>query len=78
LAAQGLSTIAPEQGLQVLEQVLGQALAQVGVLPFDLSAFRQQLSSGKPPLLGSCKPQEEAEQASAQRHELYNDWRRLP
>jgi len=24
-----------------------------------------------------ASPQEEAEQASAQRHELYNDWRRL-
>jgi thioester reductase-like protein len=74
LAAQGLNTIAPEQGLQVLEQVLGQALAQVGVLPFELSVFRQQLSSGKQlPLLSElvrASPQEEAKQASAQRHEL--------
>jgi len=64
----------------VLEQVLGQALAQVGVLPFDLSVFRQQLSSGKALLseLVRASPREEAEQASAQRHELYNDWRRLP
>jgi thioester reductase-like protein len=75
LAAQGVNTIAPEQGLQVLEQVLGQAMAQVGVLPFELSVFKQQLSSGKQlplllELLPKASPQEEVQQVSAQRDEL--------
>ncbi|GAB1541022.1 hypothetical protein NUACC21_36910 [Scytonema sp. NUACC21] len=39
----GLESIAPEQGLQVLEQVLGQATSQIGVLPIDWSVLGQQL-----------------------------------
>ncbi|OKH26445.1 type I polyketide synthase [Chroogloeocystis siderophila] len=74
LASQGISTLAPEQGLQVLEQVLGQNLVQIGVLPFKWSVFAQQLSSGKQqPLLselvGKTEPQEVAERVPAQ-HEL--------
>ena len=52
ITAQGMSTIAPAQGLQALEQVLGQPnLAQVGVLPFNWSVFRQQLQDQQLPLL---------------------------
>jgi malonyl CoA-acyl carrier protein transacylase len=75
LSAQGMNTIDPEQGLQVLEQVLGQTLAQIGVLPFELSVFKQQLGLAKQlpllsQLLGEVNPQEEVEQVSAQRQEL--------
>ncbi|MFL9817595.1 SDR family NAD(P)-dependent oxidoreductase [Tolypothrix campylonemoides VB511288_2] len=50
--AMGLKSIAPEQGLQVLEQVLGQATSQIGVLPIDWSVLRQQLRvSGQLPSL---------------------------
>ncbi|WP_228013285.1 SDR family NAD(P)-dependent oxidoreductase [Nostoc edaphicum] len=42
--AMGMSCIAPEQGLQVLEQLLGQSLAQVGILPIEWSVFQQQSS----------------------------------
>jgi thioester reductase-like protein len=53
-ASQGISPIAPEQGLQVLEQALAQNLTQVGVLPFDWSIFGQQFSAGRrPPLLSA-------------------------
>jgi thioester reductase-like protein len=53
-AAQGISPIAPEQGLQVLERALAQNLTQVGVLPFDWSIFGQQFSAGRiPPLLSA-------------------------
>ncbi|MBW4457032.1 MAG: SDR family NAD(P)-dependent oxidoreductase [Nostoc indistinguendum CM1-VF10] len=75
LAAMGLGSIAPEQGLSVLELVVGQAPAQVGVLPFEWSVFRQQFSAGRQlPLLSElvaeAGPQQEALQASPQRHEL--------
>ncbi|MBD3884960.1 thioester reductase domain-containing protein [Phormidium tenue FACHB-886] len=48
LAAQGMQTIAPKQGLQVLGQALGQA-GQLGVLPIEWGTFKQQFSSGKQP-----------------------------
>ena len=83
LATQGLNTIAPEQGLQVLEKVLGQAFAQVGVLPFKWSVFRQQLSSVKQlPLLlelvCEISTKEETKQASAQRHEILKRLQETP
>lgn len=73
--AQGFSPIAPEQGLQILQQVLGQDCAQVGVLPIDWSVFSQQLPAGVPlVLLSELVPnqgsQEEAKQASEQQHGL--------
>ncbi|HEY9740894.1 MAG TPA: thioester reductase domain-containing protein [Coleofasciculaceae cyanobacterium] len=83
LTAQGLTTIAPEQGLQILERVLGQTLAQVGVLPFELSVFKQQLSSGRQlsllsELVREESPQEESEQVSAQRNELLQRLKEAP
>ncbi|GAA6619605.1 type I polyketide synthase [Scytonema sp. NUACC26] len=39
----GLDKIVPEQGLQVLKQVLGQVTSQIGVLPVDWSVLSQQL-----------------------------------
>jgi len=76
LAGQGLSPIAPEQGLQVLKQLLGQTFTQVGVLPFNWSVLRQQFSpSHQLPLLSelirSVNPQSEAEPAAPQRHQLF-------
>lgn len=75
LATQGLNTITPEQGLQVLKQLLGQTVAQVGVLPFEWSVFKQQLSASKQlPLLSDliceASPQKEAKQVSVQRQLL--------
>jgi hypothetical protein len=75
LVAQGLSSIAPEQGLQVLKQVLGQAHAQIGVLPIDWSAFSEQFPAGiLLPLLSELLPKarspQEVKQVSEQDHEL--------
>ncbi|HEY9669421.1 MAG TPA: SDR family NAD(P)-dependent oxidoreductase, partial [Coleofasciculaceae cyanobacterium] len=75
LAAQGVSTIAPEQGLQVLEQLLHPTPVQVGVLPFEWSVFTQQLSSGRQlplfsQLMREASPQAETKQASTQQPEL--------
>ncbi len=42
-AAQGVSSIAPQQGLQVLKELLGQG-TQVGVLPINWSKFLGQFS----------------------------------
>jgi len=46
-AAQGLTAIAPEQGLQILEDLLRQGCSQVGVLPIDQSLFFQTVSPGQ-------------------------------
>ncbi|HEY9795455.1 MAG TPA: type I polyketide synthase [Candidatus Sericytochromatia bacterium] len=85
LTAQGVSTIAPEQGMQVLEQLVGQNLAQVGVLPFEWSVFTQHLNSNRPlslfsELICEATPQEEEEtkQPSAQKNELLQRLKDLP
>ncbi|GAB1544681.1 hypothetical protein NUACC21_73570 [Scytonema sp. NUACC21] len=74
LATQGVSTIAPEQGLQVLEQLLGQQGGQIGVLPFEWSAFKQLNPNKQLPLLleliGEVSPQEESKQAPARQEIL--------
>ncbi|MBW4633664.1 MAG: type I polyketide synthase [Iphinoe sp. HA4291-MV1] len=70
-ATQGLDSIGSKQGLQVLEQMLGQATSQIGVLPIDWSILRQQshISGQLPPLLFElfAKPeiQEETELAAS-------------
>jgi thioester reductase-like protein len=83
LASGGVSTIAPEQGLQVLKQLLGQTVAQVGVLPFEWSVFTKQLSSGRQlplfsELVSEASPQEEVKQPSAQQHQLIQRLKEVP
>ena len=52
IATQGIGAIAPREGLQALENVLLQDLAEVGVLPIDWSKYAQQFSAdGVPPFL---------------------------
>ena len=58
LDAQGLAPIFPNQGLQVLEHLLKQGAAQVGVLPVDWSKFRKKFSDDEPPLLSELVRQE--------------------
>nr|UUL70766.1 Beta-ketoacyl-acyl-carrier-protein synthase I [Vitiosangium cumulatum] len=41
LSGQGIGTIPPDQGMQVLELLLGQETAQVGVVPIDWNMFFQ-------------------------------------
>jgi acyl transferase domain-containing protein/acyl carrier protein len=83
LAAQGLAPIPLAQGMQVLEQFLGQTTPQVGVLPIEWSVFRKQLSTGRQmPLLselvGEVEPQEETKQALAQQHEILQQLEAAP
>ncbi|GAB1545334.1 hypothetical protein NUACC21_80100 [Scytonema sp. NUACC21] len=42
MTGRGISSISSEQGLQVLEQLLGQVWGQVGVIPFDWSTLKRQ------------------------------------
>lgn len=42
LRAQGIGTIAPQQVLEVLEQLFSQTSAQVGVVPINWSQFREE------------------------------------
>ncbi|MEI2583210.1 SDR family NAD(P)-dependent oxidoreductase, partial [Scytonema sp. PRP1] len=82
--AMGLSSIAPDLGLQVLKQVLGQASSQVGVLPIDWSVLRQQLSLGGqlPPLFfelfGKTKTQAETDLASVPQSDILQKLQAAP
>ncbi len=51
IAAQGVETIAPQQGLQILADLLIKDALQVGVLPINWSKFLQQFSAGSEPSL---------------------------
>jgi len=52
LANQGMGMIAPRQGLQILEELLGRDEAQIGVLPVHWRKFLMQFAPGKvPPVL---------------------------
>ena len=65
LAAQGLKSITPEQGLQAL-QMLG-FQGQVGVLPFEWSVLEPNLGMGRPvPLLAHFVPQAKPQAATQQ------------
>ncbi|WP_233153855.1 type I polyketide synthase [Scytonema sp. HK-05] len=82
--AMGLSSIAPDLGLQVLKQVLLQASSQVGVLPIDWLVLRQQLSLGGqlPPLFfelfGKTKTQAESDLASVQPSDILQKLQAAP
>ena len=56
IAAQGIGTITPEQGLQLLEDLLRQKATQVGVLPVDWSNFRFLSHSVKSPFFEAVIP----------------------
>lgn len=75
IADSGFSTITPEQGLQVLGELLGQRAAQVGVVPVNWSRFLQQFRlGGEPPLVSDLAPktqqQGKGEQLQALQFEL--------
>ena len=49
ITLQGMGTIAPAQGLQILEQLLRDNTAQVGVLPMQWAKFMQQFPANRIP-----------------------------
>ncbi|MBC8121208.1 MAG: SDR family NAD(P)-dependent oxidoreductase, partial [Gemmatimonadaceae bacterium] len=51
VAARGIGTIAPEQGLEILERLLSGSVAQVMVLPVEWSRYVQLFAAGKRPAL---------------------------
>ncbi|RCJ40838.1 hypothetical protein A6770_37330 [Nostoc minutum NIES-26] len=51
IAAQGVETIAPQQGLQILADLLIKDAVQVGVLPINWSKFLQLFPAGSEPSL---------------------------
>ena len=54
IAAQGVGTIAPEQGMRVLEHLLRTSAIQASVLPIDWAKFWQQSAAGEsPPFLAA-------------------------
>ncbi|MBC6435614.1 type I polyketide synthase [Nostoc sp. HG1] len=71
LTAMGMDTIAPQQGLQILGQLLQQSSAQVGVVPVEWSQFMQQFSADPvPALLTELGSQPKAEPPSVQQLEF--------
>ncbi len=75
MISRGLNAIAPEQGLQVLEHLLGQTNAQVGVLSVDWSMFERQFPTDiRLPLLSELVDETQSlkqeEQSLAKRAEL--------
>jgi hypothetical protein len=80
LAAQGVGTIVPVQGLQVLGELLRQDAAQVGVLPVNWSLFVQQFpAGGEPSWLCELarqvrQPGKSAQPPPAKKRELLRQW----
>jgi hypothetical protein len=80
LTTQGVGSIAPEQGLQVLGELLRQDAAQVGVLPVNWSLFVQQFpAGGEPSWLCELarqvrQPGKSAQPLPAKEHELLRQW----
>src|SRR5262249_21678651 len=81
LVAQGVSTIAPGQGLQVLRELLRHGAAQVGVLPVVWPLFVEQFPAGlEPSWLGEFarqvrKPGKSAQAPALQKRDLLSQWR---
>ncbi len=75
MTAMGISPLVSEQGLQLLGQLLGQSLPQVGVLPVEWSVFQQQFTAGNQmPLLSELRRKtesiEEAKPTNTKKNEL--------
>ncbi|HLF25325.1 MAG TPA: SDR family NAD(P)-dependent oxidoreductase [Anaerolineae bacterium] len=52
VAAQGVGSIASEQGVHIVERLMQSSATQVGVMPIDWAMFAQQFAAGKvPPFL---------------------------
>jgi malonyl CoA-acyl carrier protein transacylase len=69
LAAQGVSSISPEQGVKILEHLIEKRETQTAVLPINWMKLGQQLSNaGVPPflseLIGHAKPTQQMAQTS--------------
>ena len=70
-AAQGMSFIAPELGLQVLEELMKQDMAQVGVCPINWPRFLRSFPvDSSPPLFSDIARRMKDEQPTAKRLEL--------
>ena len=63
----GMGTIAPQQGVRLLEQLFWRPLAQVGVVPIVWPTFIQQFQTGiDPPLMAELAPQAREQAKGAQ------------
>jgi acyl carrier protein len=69
--AQGLSSIAPELGLQILEKLMAQDIAQIGVCPINWPRFLHSFPiDAPPPLLANIERHIKDQQPAAKRLEL--------
>ncbi|MFB2983004.1 type I polyketide synthase [Microseira sp. BLCC-F43] len=70
MKARGMEAIAPQQGLQVLEELLGQNAAQIGVVSANWSKFLEQFPADAYPPLFSDLAKEARQQAKGQSMQL--------
>ncbi|MHC0067445.1 type I polyketide synthase [Nostoc sp. UIC 10890] len=83
MVASGITPLTPEQGLQVLGQLLEQSLPQVGVLSVQWSVFQEKFSFGNQiplllELLGETESQQKAFRTKTKQNELLKRLESLP
>jgi acyl transferase domain-containing protein len=76
-AAQGMGSIDPATGVEVLERLLGETEAQVGVIPVDWARFLPSLGS-VPPFLAAFRPESRPAPAPAEAVDLVAELRAAP
>ena len=68
IVTQGLGTIAPKQGMEILEYLLSRSSAQVGVAPIDWSILGQRSGAGRSsPFFSNFRDRQPAQPARDQR-----------
>ena len=71
--SRGFGTIAPNKGMQILEAVLKNDAAQVGVFPIDWSRFSQQFQANNvPPILSELVVETDTQEQGTQRQNMLN------
>ena len=69
--SRGFGTIAPNKGMQILEAVLKNDAAQVGVFPIDWSRFSQQFQANNvPPILSELVVETDTQEQGTQRQNM--------
>lgn len=78
-ATQGLDMISPQQGLQILEELLGQNAGQVAVMPVNWSKFLNSHKGAKPPLFKelASSPEQGDKMPQVKQNTLVCQWQNL-
>ena len=77
-AGRGIGTIAREEGIEILEQLLNSASPQVGVVPVEWRQFLEQFDGAVPSVLAHVAPRGVAADAKKEQVELREQLERVP